>query len=170
MNLNFISRNIALAILGMSALHINPAMAQTQDTTTYGYDAQGNRTSITDPLGKTTTFGYDALNRVTRVDWVDATKRATPVVSSRYIYDQGINGIGRMTGIIDESGHTEFSYDLRGRMLGKVQTVVTGSEQKSFSMSQTFGKSGSATGSMTSHGDTPVDIALKKDLMTLREF
>jgi YD repeat-containing protein len=35
-------------------------------------------------------------------------------------------------------------------MLNRVQTVLTGSEQKSFSMSQTIGKSGSATGSMTS--------------------
>jgi YD repeat-containing protein len=238
MNLHFISKNIVLGIIGMSIFCTSPAMAQTQDTTTttYGYDAQGNRISITDPLGRTTTFGYDALNRpnrttdpyngstktgfdaldqirqitdprnlttqygvnnlgdqrsllspdtgnrsakydtggnmiqkidargfienrkydalnrVTRVDWVDATKRATPVVSNRYIYDQGVNGIGHMTGIIDESGHTEFSYDLRGRMLGKVQTVVTGTVQKTFSMAQTFGKagSGSATGHMTS--------------------
>jgi RHS repeat-associated protein len=237
MNLHFVSKNIALGIIGIIGLSVfcaSTAMAQTQNTTTYGYDAQGNRTSITDPLGRTTTFSYDALNRlnrttdpyngsiktefdaldqirqitdprnlttqygmnnlgdqinlrspdtgnrsakydtggnmiqqidargvtekrkydalnrVTHVEWVGATKSATPVVPRQYIYDQGVNGTGRMTGIIDESGHTEFSYDLRGRMLGKVQTVVTGSVQKTFSMSQTFGKIGSATGSITS--------------------
>jgi YD repeat-containing protein len=237
MNLYHVLKYIAPAIISLIASCPSLVMAQSQDTTTtYGYDAQGNRTSITDPLGRTTTFGYDALNRlnrttdpssgstktgfdaldqirqitdprnlttqygvnnlgdrlslrspdtgnrsvkydtggnmiqqidargvtekrkydalnrVTRVEWVGVTRSATPVVPRQYIYDQGINGIGRMTGIIDESGHTEFSYDLRGRMLGKVQTVVAGSVQKTFSMSQTFGKagSGSATGHMTS--------------------
>jgi YD repeat-containing protein len=114
------------------------------------YDTGGNMIQKIDGRGITENRKYDALNRLTRVDWFGVSRSATPVVSSQYIYDQGVNGTGHLTGIIDESGHTEFAYDLRGRMLNKVQTVLTGSEQKSFSMSQTFGKSGSATGHMTS--------------------
>ncbi|WP_308190751.1 FG-GAP-like repeat-containing protein [Streptomyces sp. HPF1205] len=36
-------------------------------TTSYGYDANGNRTTVTDPSGATTVTGYDALNRVVSV-------------------------------------------------------------------------------------------------------
>jgi YD repeat-containing protein len=38
-------------------------------TTLYGYDSQGNRTSVTSPLSEQTTMGYDAVGRMTsRVD------------------------------------------------------------------------------------------------------
>lgn len=36
-------------------------------TTSYGYDANGNRTTVTDPTGAITTTGYDALGRATSV-------------------------------------------------------------------------------------------------------
>jgi YD repeat-containing protein len=35
--------------------------------TSYGYDGNGNRTSMVNPRGKTTTYTYDALNRRTVV-------------------------------------------------------------------------------------------------------
>jgi YD repeat-containing protein len=41
--------------------------------TTYGYDARGNRTSITDALNHTTTFTYDAGNRLTQIAYPDST-------------------------------------------------------------------------------------------------
>ena len=31
--------------------------------TSYGYDADGNQTTVTDPLGRVTTTAYDALDR-----------------------------------------------------------------------------------------------------------
>jgi RHS repeat-associated protein len=36
-------------------------------TTTYGYDAQGNQTSIAAPLSRNTSNSYDALNRVSQI-------------------------------------------------------------------------------------------------------
>ena len=36
-------------------------------TTTYGYDAQGNATSIQDRRGHSTGYSFDALNRVHQV-------------------------------------------------------------------------------------------------------
>ena len=35
-------------------------------TWTYGYDANGNRTSVTDPLGHATSYAYDEINRLSR--------------------------------------------------------------------------------------------------------
>ena len=35
-------------------------------TTTFQYDARGNRTTITDAVGRITSFQYDAMNRLTR--------------------------------------------------------------------------------------------------------
>jgi YD repeat-containing protein len=44
-----------------------PALAHAQQTnaTTYGYDAQGNLTQITDPNSKVTTQTPDSLDRIT---------------------------------------------------------------------------------------------------------
>ncbi len=227
-----LANSLALAILTLC----NTALAQTQGTTTFGYDAQGNRTIITDPLGHSTQIGYDALNRPnritdpnggitrttqdalnqirqitdprklttrygmnnlgnrtslnspdtgtrnakydeggnlieqtdargvttrykwdalnrpTRMEWLGAGKNAGTAVANEYSYDQGKFGIGHLTGIIDESGHTELSYDLRGRMIGKVQTVQTAQskEAKSFTVAYTWGKVGISTGHVTS--------------------
>jgi YD repeat-containing protein len=46
--------------------------AQSQ-TTQYAYDAQGNVTGVTDPLGHATANGYDALNRLVQVTGTPTT-------------------------------------------------------------------------------------------------
>jgi RHS repeat-associated protein len=112
------------------------------------YDEGDNLIQETDARGVTTHYKWDALNRLTRMEWVGAGKRAAPVVPNQYIYDQGQYGTGRLTSIIDESGQTDFGYDLRGRMLRKVQTVQA-AKPKTFSVFYTYGKSGSSTGSVT---------------------
>ncbi|WP_371502316.1 DUF6531 domain-containing protein [Kitasatospora sp. NBC_00374] len=62
-------------------------------TTTFGYDAAGNRTTVKDPLGNTTTTAYDALNRPTSVS--DPLNRKTTTA-----YDAA----GRVTTITDPAG------------------------------------------------------------------
>lgn len=56
-------------------------------TTAYGYDANGNRTSVTTPLdtaGQTTVSQYDNLGRL---EWIlDAEQRTKPVAGQRRIY------------------------------------------------------------------------------------
>jgi RHS repeat-associated protein len=80
------------------------------------FDAAGNVLSVTDARGKTTTYAYDALNRVTKAAYADGT-------SSIYQYDQGVNGVGHLTGMTDPAGTTSFNYDQHGRLLQKTQTA-----------------------------------------------
>ncbi|MCC6174086.1 MAG: hypothetical protein IT305_02175 [Chloroflexi bacterium] len=80
--------------------------ALTMQTT---YDANGNRASVVDQLGRTTSYSYDRLNRLTGIDYADA---ATPDVS--YTYDA--NG-SRLT-MVDGTGTTTYQYDEQGRLLG----------------------------------------------------
>jgi RHS repeat-associated protein len=110
----------------------------TFETLTYGYDANGNRTTLTDATG-TTAFGYDELNRLTSGaypggygtwSWTydavgnrfiqnspsgqttygyDANNRLTQAGSTTYSYDNN----GNLTSI---SGGTSFTYDAHNRM------------------------------------------------------
>ncbi|MDJ0889632.1 MAG: DUF6531 domain-containing protein, partial [Gammaproteobacteria bacterium] len=83
----------------------------------YRHDAAGNRIRRTDAREVTATYAFDALNRVTGTGYSD------PNESVSYEYDQGENGIGRLTRISDASGTTEYTYDLRGNLLSEIRTV-----------------------------------------------
>jgi RHS repeat-associated protein len=80
------------------------------------YDAAGNLVTATDARGDTTTYTYDALNRVTKATFADST-------SIVYQYDQGTNGIGRLTSMTDAGGTTTWVYDVHGRVTSKQQTT-----------------------------------------------
>lgn len=78
--------------------------------TTYTYDAAGNASSKTNANGVTATYGYDALNRLTSIQYPDNSLNAS------FGYDQGTNGIGRLTSVTDAGGVRTFSYDARGNL------------------------------------------------------
>jgi RHS repeat-associated protein len=80
------------------------------------FDAAGNVASSTDARGNTTTYSYDALNRRTHALFADGT-------SAAWHYDQGANGIGRLTRIKDVTGSTVYSYDANGHVTQKIQTI-----------------------------------------------
>jgi len=88
-------------------------------TTTYRYDAAGNLTSKTDANGTVITYAYDILNRLTDVIFSDPSQDIT------YSYDEGANGLGRLTGMIDPSGTYVYGYDADGN-LDSVQKTVAG--------------------------------------------
>lgn len=75
----------------------NLSTAQTvQDTTTsYQYDANGNLTQITDPLGRVTNQSFDALNRLTQqLQPAPVAGGTRPAIS--YSYD-GLNQLTKVT-------------------------------------------------------------------------
>jgi YD repeat-containing protein len=89
---------------------------------TYGYDAKGNRTSVTDALTHQTTFAYGAMSRLTMITYPDSTT-STFVYDSRgrrtsgtdqnvkgtiYAYDDA----DRLTSVTDAASHaTYYAYD-----------------------------------------------------------
>lgn len=89
-------------------------------TTTYTYDEAGNRLSRSDDRGITVTYEYDALNRLTAVHYPDSS------LDVAYRYDQGTNGIGRLTTMKDAQGTTNFSYNAFGQLLSKTRSESDG--------------------------------------------
>jgi YD repeat-containing protein len=89
-------------------------------TTTYTYDEAGNRLSQTDARGVTVHYTYDALNRLTAIDYPDNSRDIT------YAYDQGANGIGRLTQMSDGEGATEYAYNAYGDLIGQTRTSQDG--------------------------------------------
>jgi len=87
-------------------------------TSQRSFDAAGNMVTQIDNKGQSTRSLYDALNRVTQTTRADGS-----VVS--FIYDQGTNGLGRLTGMTDSSGSTSWIYDQLARVMQK--TTVVGS-------------------------------------------
>ncbi|PPT15892.1 hypothetical protein CYQ11_26215 [Streptomyces cinnamoneus] len=102
-----------------------------QFTTSFGYDAAGNQTKVTNPLGKSTSTAYDATNRAvsttdelgrtTKTDYDDLGRIAAVTgpdgAVTRYTY----NTAGDLATRKDPNGHTTtYEYDETGR-----QTSVT---------------------------------------------
>jgi YD repeat-containing protein len=85
-------------------------------TTVNAYDAAGNLKTRIDARGKQSTYSYDALNRLTGIHFASGN----PISFS---YDAGQGGIGRLAGMTDESGTTQWQYDLHGRVTLKAMTV-----------------------------------------------
>ncbi len=98
------------------------------NTYTYGYDLNGNRTSVTMPDGTTVTTAYDARGRVVSqtdqhgyttkyaYDGADRLTSVTDALGStwRYAYDS----VGELISITDANGNTtRYEYDSCGRVI-----------------------------------------------------
>src|SRR5438093_8821793 len=90
---------------------------------TFGYDAAGNRTSMSDGLG-TSTYHYDSLSRM---DWEERTFGNIGPYRLSYSY----NLAGELTGMTNPwNVWTGYSYDNNGRLNrvhadGSIQNVTT---------------------------------------------
>jgi YD repeat-containing protein len=85
-------------------------------TTVSKYDGAGNLTSRTDAKQQVTVYQYDALNRVTLIRHHDNSTVA-------YAYDQGPNGIGRLSLVTDSSGTIQYGYDAFGAITSEIRTI-----------------------------------------------
>jgi RHS repeat-associated protein len=85
-------------------------------TTTYSYDAAGNTSSKIDAKGVTITYQYDALNRLTKIDF----STDTDIV---YIYDNCVNGKGRLCSMTDASGTTTYEWTAKAQVKKETKTI-----------------------------------------------
>lgn len=77
-------------------------------TTTQGYDANGNLTSTTDPMGNATTYGYNALNQKTSVTLPTGE-------SVQYQYDSS----GNLLSVVSPNGgQRTYTYNSAGQVMG----------------------------------------------------
>ncbi|WP_206744500.1 RHS repeat-associated core domain-containing protein [Rhodoferax antarcticus] len=83
-------------------------------------DAAGNVLTMTDAKGQLRTYTFDALNRVLTATY---SKAPTTPITISYTYDQGVNGIGHLTGITEPTGTTAYGYDQHGRLTSGTRTA-----------------------------------------------
>jgi RHS repeat-associated protein len=102
------------------------------DVTQFGYDANGNRISQTDALGRTTRYEYNYLDKLIRV--IDPAGGAT-------IYNYDANG--NLTSITDANGQTtRYVYDVQNRLISETDPL-----------GNTTGYAYDLIGNLTSHTD-----------------
>src|SRR5205823_3675099 len=90
--------------------------ASTPVTTTFGYDGDGDQTSVTSANGNTTTYGYTALGWTTGV-----TSTLNGVTTPQTITH---DALGRVSGVQSGSSTQSFGYDGNGNL---TQAVTNGS-------------------------------------------
>lgn len=78
--------------------------------TTFAYDATGLRTSMTQANATVISYGYDTLGRVVR------QSASTGGVAREYSYDGCWSGLGRLCGVTDASGWTQYGYTPTGQL------------------------------------------------------
>jgi RHS repeat-associated protein len=89
-------------------------------TATYSYDSGGNLASVVDARNATANYVYDELERPVSAAF---SLNGTTDQTITYTYDQGTNGLGRLTGASDANHSMGWSYDGEGRVVSKTQTV-----------------------------------------------
>ncbi|MFH1715146.1 MAG: SpvB/TcaC N-terminal domain-containing protein, partial [Elusimicrobiota bacterium] len=82
----------------------------------YAYNINNNLVAQTDNKNQTIEMNYDRLGRIILKTYPNNSNIA-------YEYDNGNNGIGRLTRVTDLSGTTDFSYDELGRNISKARTI-----------------------------------------------
>lgn len=103
-------------------------------TTSYGYDAVGNRTSVSYPNGTSTIYHYDRLNRLTQLQTCNG--RGALVEQ----YDYTLHPTGRRTQIDELDGRSSaYSYDNLYRL---TQEVITDAINGNHTASYQFDKVG----------------------------
>jgi RHS repeat-associated protein len=76
------------------------------------YDDAGNLITRTDARNETLSYRYDSLGRLIKMGYGSG-------LAVIFSYDQGNNGIGRLTQMIDPAGTTSWTYNNQGRVTSK---------------------------------------------------
>lgn len=90
----------------------------------YSYDVIGNLTRQTDARGQRVCLYYDDLGRLIGKHYrTDDACPSTPSFDVTYGYDQGTNGLGRRTSMVDASGSTTWTYNALGQATNSTQNI-----------------------------------------------
>src|SRR5438045_3414013 len=84
----------------------------TMPTTSYTYDALGNRTGIAFPNRVTTSYGYDNADRLTSI------RTTSPISGTLLHVDYVLDAAGNRVQMADNEGLTNYSYDRLYRLAG----------------------------------------------------
>ena len=87
---------------------------------TYTYDDAGNLIQTIDPKNQTINYTYDNLNRVLTEDYTGAAG-----IEITYTYDNGIDGVGRLTNVINASLNQTNTYNALG-LLKQESKIIGG--------------------------------------------
>lgn len=91
-------------------------------TTTYGYNAVGNRTSVTDPLGHATTYAYNDGGELTTV--TDPLGNAQGADPTQHQISLSYDRDGNLLSVTDQDGHTtSYAYDHADRRISSADAV-----------------------------------------------
>lgn len=121
-------------------------------TTQYSYDKAGNLSQTTHvESGKTISLKYDALNRIIS----DSARGVT------YGYDQGVNGVGKLTSISDSNSTQQLSYDGNGNLVSDSYTIGG----KTFTVTYQYNSASQLTGMTYPDGRT-VEMTLNSSGQT----
>jgi RHS repeat-associated protein len=85
--------------------------------TAYSYDSAGRLIYETRAHGKSLSYTWDALDR--------PTSRGGSVQTQGFVYDEGVNGKGRLTRVVDVTGQTTFAYSAAGELVSQVATIYS---------------------------------------------
>jgi RHS repeat-associated protein len=85
---------------------------------TKSYDKNNNLTQTIDPRGIKVRYTYDVLDRLISENIVNADNTLTRQLT--YVYDAGVNGIGRLTKASNSTYEKNYTYDIAGRKLKEV--------------------------------------------------
>ncbi|MFW6187053.1 MAG: RHS repeat-associated core domain-containing protein, partial [Actinomycetota bacterium] len=97
-------------------IKVTPVTGSSLGVKDFTYDAFGRLATATDGRGNKTTYSYDKVDRMTKIDFSDATADVS------YTYD----GDGMTTKRVDGSGTTTWAYDNLGRLVSRANTAGGG--------------------------------------------